>query len=280
MLKKNTILFLGLLNLYMVAEEPQYPWLNSHSLILTSRVKDIPAPNGFRRLQLEEDSFGYWLQHLPLKEKSQKVKLYTGENKSNQSIHYRIINIDFGRKDLQQCADAIIRLRAEYLYSIKRFRKIHFNFTSGDTARYIDWMKGYRPMVNGNRVTWHKAQQISNSYTNFRSYLETVFIYSGSYSLKKELIQVDDLSKIQSGDIFIEGGFPGHAILVLDMAKSEQNDALAILLAQSYIPAQDIHILINEHLDEKNPWYLVGVGNRLYTPEWTFRWTDLHRFKE
>jgi hypothetical protein len=276
---KNIILFLILIHINLVTQEPQYPWLNSHSSLLSSRVKDIPVPEGFRRIYPEENSFGYWLRYLPLKEKSCKVKLYTGENKSNQSVHYRIIDIDIGQKDLQQCADAVIRLRAEYLYSLERFMKIHFNFTSGDTAKYVDWMNGYRPKVRENNVTWQKTQQISNSYANFRSYLETVFIYAGSYSLKRELIQVDDLSKIQSGDIFIEGGFPGHAIMAFDIAQSEQNDTLAVLFAQSYMPAQEIHILKNENNHKMNPWYIVGDGNSLDTPEWIFRWRDLHRLK-
>lgn len=275
---KNITFLLIIFNINLVAEEPQYPWLNSQSAILYSRVIDIPVPDGFERAQLEEDSFGYWLRYLPLKEQSQKVKLYTGKDKSNQSIHFRIIDMDVGQKDLQQCADAIIRLRAEYLYSLNFFKKIHFNFTSGDTAKYIDWMNGYRPQVRENHVSWQKSQQVSNSYANFRAYLETVFIYAGSYSLKKELIRVDDPSTVQCGDIFIEGGFPGHAIIVIDIAKSEQNDAIAVLLAQSYMPAQDIHILINENHIEMNPWYLVGKGNLLDTPEWTFEWTDLHRF--
>ena len=86
--------------------------------------------------------------------------------------HVTVINIDTGTKDLQQCADAIIRLRAEYLYSRKDFTAIHFNFTSGDKASFTSWLSGYRPIVKGNRVTWAKQANKDTSYSNFRNTLE------------------------------------------------------------------------------------------------------------
>ena len=57
--------------------------------------------------------------------------------------HVTVINIDrYGNKDLQQYADAIIRLRAEHLYSRKDFTAIHFNFTSGNKASVTSWLSG------------------------------------------------------------------------------------------------------------------------------------------
>jgi hypothetical protein len=40
------------------------------------------------------------------------------------------------------------------------------------------------------------------------------------------------------------------------------------LLAQSYMPAQDIHILKNPA--SQTPWYDADFGSRLITPEWIF----------
>ena len=105
-------------------------------------------------------------------------------------------------------------------------------------------------------------------------------MYSGSYSLKKELHPVEALKLIDIGNVFIQGGFPGHAIIVLDMAKSLNDNQIAILLAQSYMPAQDIHILVNENNHDISPWYIVGQCDKLYTPEWTFDWSDLYEYKK
>ncbi len=44
------------------------------------------------------------------------VLTYTGAPKWRQDVHVAVIDIDVGKRDLQQCADAIMRLRGEWLY--------------------------------------------------------------------------------------------------------------------------------------------------------------------
>ncbi|MBN2610182.1 MAG: hypothetical protein JXB00_01355, partial [Bacteroidales bacterium] len=52
------------------------------------------------------------------------------------------------------------------------------------------------------------------------------------------------------------------------------------LLAQSYMPAQDIQILKNPNDKSISPWYSLDFEGDLITPEWTFKKTDLKRFKD
>ena len=138
---------------------------------------------------------------------------------------------------------------------------------------------GLRPQVKNNDVQWKNTGNPGRDYSNFRKYLETVFMYAGSYSLKKELVHVSDLNKIKIGDVFIQGGFPGHAVIVIDKCINSITNKIAILIAQSYMPAQDVHILINPNNENTNPWYIINEEEKLYTPEWTFEWSDLYRFK-
>lgn len=42
-----------------------------------------------------------------------------------------VIDIDVEKRDLQQCADAVMRLRAEWLWSIGTKDRIAFNYTGG-----------------------------------------------------------------------------------------------------------------------------------------------------
>lgn len=235
----------------------------------------VAPPEGFRRVKAAPGSFGAWLRALPVRPGRPAVRLFDGRKKGNQLAHHLVLDVDVSPRDLQQCADAVIRLRAEYLFGNACRDQIAFNFTSGDAARWKDWQQGVRPLVNGNQVGWEKSASPDASAANFRRYLETVFTYAGSASLEQELLPVADPAKLAIGDVFIQGGFPGHAVLVVDVAENATGDR-AFLLAQSYMPAQDIHILRSPSL--QNPWYRARSSGALLTPEWRFRFGDLKRF--
>jgi hypothetical protein len=266
-----------LFNAYCSAES-NYPWLNHYSAA-SSISRKISPPRGFKRVQVGTNTFACWLRGLPLKEAGTKVYLHNGKKKLNQKAHYAVIDIDTGTRDLQQCADAVIRLRAEYLFSQNNGNSIRFNFTSGDTASYSKWATGYRPEINGNKVKWIKKAEDNNSYINFRKYLTTVFIYAGTHSLEREMSKRVRIRDMQIGDVFIQGGFPGHAAIVIDMAVNPVDGKKVFMIAQSYMPAQDIHILKKPGNHHLSPWYELDFGNTLHTPEWTFMQTDLKYFK-
>lgn len=234
-------------------------------------------PKKFTRIVTNPHTFGHYLQNFPLKPHDAKVHLYNGNLKYRQDVHAAVLDIDVGKRDLQQCADATMRLRAEYLYQQKQYDKISFNFTNGFKATYAKWRMGYRIKVSGNKVTWVKTATPSVSYTSFRKYLNMVFSYAGTLSLEKELPSVA-LNDLEIGDIFIQGGSPGHAIIVVDMAKNELGEKV-FLLAQSYMPAQEIHILKNPNATAISPWYSLQNLDKLITPEWIFSKKDIKKFK-
>ncbi|OGP53399.1 MAG: hypothetical protein A2Y65_06775 [Deltaproteobacteria bacterium RBG_13_52_11] len=271
------IFLLGLIAAASHAQQSLYPWLGDRKP--AAAIADtIPPPAGYKRVTVEANSFPHWLRHLPLKRTGTPVYLYNGKKKVNQDAHFAVVDINTGTQNLQQCADAVIRLRAEYLYAQGRYASIHFNFTSGDEASFLYWASGYRPKVNNNRVRWGKRAVEDTSYENFRRYLATVFAYAGSSSLSKEMKSRKDTHEVRIGDIFIQGGFPGHAIIVVDMAENKSTGKKVFLLAQSYMPAQDIHVLKNPDDTKLSPWYELDFGLTLQTPEWTFKRTDLKYF--
>jgi hypothetical protein len=236
-------------------------------------------PQHFTRIPFPAGSFPEYLRNLPLKPHGSDVKLYDGSKKPVQ-VHEAVIDRDPGHKNLQQCADAVIRLRAEYLYSLKKYDAIHFNLTNGFRVDYNTWMQGYRIVVEGNKTRWIKSVQPANSEDVFRQYLECIYSYAGTLSLAGELQKVDR-KDLQPGDVFIHGGSPGHAVIVVDVAYNADNPEKIFMLAQSYMPAQEIHILKNPEEPDISPWYRMNPSAHfLHTPEWTFRVDDLMRFKE
>lgn len=237
----------------------------------------VPTPPGFTRDEAESGSFTSWLRRLPLKPGRPQVHLHDGRLKGNQEAHAAVFDIDVGDRDLQQCADAVMRLRAEYLFARGQLDAISFDFTSGDEASYVRYRDGWRAAVDGNDVRWNKTATPNPDYQTFRKYMDLVFTYAGTYSLRKELTPVADVAEIQPGDVFIQGGFPGHAVIVVDLARRAETGAVVFLLAQSYMPAQDIHLLRNPG-SSLSPWYPADFGETLVTPEWTFTAGDLHRF--
>jgi hypothetical protein len=242
-------------------------------------VKDrIMAPEGYERIDVDRGSFAEYLRNLPLKPHGSKVLYYDGREKG-RDVHMAVIDMDVGDRDLQQCADAVIRLRAEYLYKTGQYEDIHFNFTNGFNAEYIKWRQGNRISVNGSSVSWVEGAGYSEGYQSFRKYLDMVFAYAGTLSLAGELQRID-LSDIRIGDVFIKGGSPGHCVIVIDLAQCRETGKKAFLLAQSYMPAQDIHVLKNTQDDSISPWYAGEFGDRLITPEWTFERDQLMRFAE
>jgi hypothetical protein len=238
----------------------------------------IMVPDGFERIACPDDSFGQYLRNLPLKPHGSKVKYYNGQIKSRE-VYEAVIDLDIGNRDLQQCADAVIRLRAEYLYGQGLYDEIQFNFTNGFRADYKSWMKGNRIKVEGNNAYWVKQADSSNDYASFRKYLDMVFAYAGTLSLAEELSPIP-LEEMEIGDVFLEGGSPGHCVIVVDMAENQATGEKIFLLAQSYMPAQDIHILKNPVNNEWSPWYELDFGEKLLTPEWEFTRDDLKRFPE
>jgi hypothetical protein len=219
-----------------------------------NQIQSIPLPHGYTRVPAEKKSFTAWLRQVPLKQ-SKTVYTYNGQLKSNQQVQFAVLDISVGNKDLQQCADAVMRLRAEYLYSQQQYNAIDF----------IDNEKKHYKFSDGaNRAAFDK-------------YLEKVFAYCGSLSLSQQLTAVSDFKHIQPGDVLIKGGSPGHAMLVMDAAINDQGNKI-YLLSQSYMPAQDIHLVINPANTNLNPWYEVTGEEMIKTPEWTFTTSQLRRW--
>ncbi len=247
----------------------------------TIATRYLNLDKGYQRAIPAKGSYAEWLLNQSLHEYGYPTHCYDGREKAH-NCQVGVLKVDFIGKDLQQCADAAIRLRAEYLYQTKQYAKIHFNFTSGFRCDYQKWASGYRVHFGKNwSAYWQKDAKEDYSYANFRKYLNTVFNYAGSLSLSKEMVKIP-ASDVRPGDLLVAGGSPGHVITVMDVLRSADGKRLRLMFSQSYMPAQEIEILRND--DEKgSPWFTVDLSDSekfISTPEWNFTEDNFMRWKE
>lgn len=216
---------------------PFYPWLPRQPQPATHLAARFAPPPGCHRVAVAAGSWGEWLRSLPLLPAGSKVHLHDGRLKDNQAVVAAVVNLDVGPRDLQQCADAVMRLRAEYLYT-QDPNRIHFHLASGPDSWYSDYLADR----GADRAT-------------LRTYLAGIFAYAGTTSLGRDLYHVLP-SEAQPGDVLLYAGRPGHAVLVVDVAEDAQGQRY-LLLAQSYMPAQQVHVLRNVGQPQLGAWFEV-----------------------
>jgi len=234
-----------------------YAW--PHAANAETLEARFAAPAGAARVAVADGSFGDFLRRLPLEARGAAVHLYDGSEKARQDVHAAVVDLDVAPRDLQQCADAVMRLWAEYGYA------------RGATI-------AFHPDPGKPRALTFDAR--TRDRRGFARWLVRVFADAGSASLQAELRPV--AGDVQPGDVLIQGGYPGHAVLVLDVAVGRDGRRW-LLLGQSYMPAQQFHVLRNPS-SSSSPWYDAAAlrsAPGLKTPEWRpFVAHDVRRFAD
>lgn len=229
--------------------------IDSNKSVLSERYL---CPDSFNRMHLDTNSFEYYLSHLKLKPINATVKMFDGRLKPNYNVYSSVVDMEISAVDLQQCADAVMRLRGEYLFKTKQYSLIKFRLLkNGEISSYLSYAGNDR------------------SYKKFRKYMDYVFSYANTSSLHDQLHAVK-YSDIQIGDVFIKKGNPyGHAVIVVDVCKNSKGEK-QFMLAQSYMPAQETQILLCPYTNSS--WYAMVKNSSFSTPEWQFDTTDLRRW--
>lgn len=249
--------------------------LNKDSLTIKSRVN---TPKGFKRVKYNTGSFEDYLRNYKLKPFNSKIINYDGSEYYWQIGHIGILDVPVPKNGLQQCADALIRIRSEYLWDNNRKDEIGFNFTSGHYCSWLEYAEGYRPRINGNKVTFNKTAKSNHTKNNFYKYLNLIYTYSGTLSLYNELPQITAIEKLKVGDMLIRGDTPGHIVMIADEVVNEKGEKL-FLLFQGNTPAQSVHLVKNLEDTELSPWYDLKLNVEIGVSNYTFNNSKYVRFK-
>ncbi len=170
-----------------VPEVEPYQYLNTQGMTLESRIH---VPEGYERTSAEAGSLTEFLRTYPLKVHDSAVLLYDGSEKWNQDAHVAVFQLPIEERDLQQCADSVMRVYAEYYFQTEQYEKIRFHFTNGFLAEYGKWRDGYRISVEGNNASWVKSASYDDSYETFVKFMRMVFTYAGTLSMEQESTQI------------------------------------------------------------------------------------------
>jgi hypothetical protein len=231
---KNILLLLLSLNIYSQTIESYFEIPKDYKRIIQSDYHD-------------------WIISREINTKD-KVKYFNGQTIDGLGTDYKakfVYNI--GKRNLHQCADAVMYNNARYFFDTKQYKKISYTFSHN--ARVYSYVKEFN---------------VFNEKT-FKKYITMVWGYCGTWSLQEYDTVEIDIKKMQVGDMFLIGGFPGHAMSVVDMIENN-NGKKKFMLAQSFMPAQEQHILLNPNTN--NVWFY--SVNEI---PWSFTAKDLRRFK-
>lgn len=224
------------------------------------------------------DDYSVFLREFPLK-KTNVVKYHHGGNKYNDNIWAAVFDYDIGTGNLHQCADAVIFMRAQYLYTKGLIERLQYTFVSGFKAKYLDYLS-YQYKVDGNKVSLVlRNEKLKENQETFKKWLKQIWMYSNTWSIEKFDSYEVGLLDIKPGDFFIRSYPPpqyGHAVKVVDVV-SDSRGFKKVMLSQSYMPAQENHILINPL--NNGVWFKISSSTKVIkTPEYTFYSNELRRF--
>lgn len=223
-------------------------------------------------------SFSEYLVNFPLHPPDFPIRDYRAIPVENQDNHIAILKIDVGDKDLQQCADTWMRLYAEYFWLKSVTLRLDLNSQAASSFHGTITGTGFEPKKLKSVLSFYDSGEKDDSYSAFRKYFNIIFRFAGTIFLDKESLPVAGNDDIKPGDFIINSGRPGHSVVIVGVAKNNQGKRI-YLLAESYMPAQDVDLLKNTGNPAISPWDELDVdASKTITAKYTFKPTSIKHF--
>ncbi|MCQ2959088.1 MAG: DUF4846 domain-containing protein [Bacteroidales bacterium] len=258
-----------------IAQEKYSKYVVPEAFSVASRYPN--KVGSFYRRQSSNGTFEYYVQNLPLKPANYKTHFSNGEEKVFD-VQIGVLDLPQIKERYQQSSGYIIQIRSDYLYNSRLYGRIHYNFINGFVCSYAKWAAGFR--VNSSNNGWEHFEEQDYSRATYKKYMDVILQNTNCSTLAREMSKIK-LADVKPGDVFIQNGHPGHAVLIVDVLYSEEEKAVKLVLAQGFSPAQDMEILKNFE-DDECPWFTISVDSEddtmIRTPQWTFYVKDLRRF--
>lgn len=220
-------------------------------------IGEIRPPVGYERVGTPAGGFGEFIRSFPLQKRGSHMHYFNGNIALMQYWGYAVLDLPMLSKN-EQCADAVMRMHSEYLWSKGTPNQVHFLNYRGSDERYTGG---------------------SSDRNAFEKYLRHVFDVSNTGTLRNQL-KKKTWKDIAPGDVLVYAApnshSYGHAVLVADVAVNGRNGKKALMFAQSSTPALTMHVIRN-FLDPVNsPWLIVDDDTKeIFISGIRFSVTDL-----
>lgn len=236
------------------------------------------APPGYERVSVDSGSMGHHLRNTYLLPADAQVYYYDGKVKFQQNVYEAVIDWDI-TSNVMTGSDAVLWFHSEYMYKMGAYDKIEYPLHSGFMMEFDKWVQGQRSVMEDNAFRWEKRAEPDSNYFALRNFQEFTYAYA-DYKAVLHIVEKSSVEEIGFGTVLVSTDRWGHAVIVIDVAEDETGDR-AFLLAQAFVPAQQMQILQNPAGGEHAPWYTVSqIDSVIKTPEWTFTTDEVYRFKE
>ena len=171
--------------------------------------------------------------------------------------------------------DILVRLYAEYLWYKKQVGNFILPIPGGHWLEWQEWRAGFRPVFRGIDVSMFRSAQPDSSLQSYMTFLNTVYSESHTQQFYHAYKPVER-REVLIGDIIIKKGTKGHAIMIVDLAKNE-HDQLIALIGNGDTPACQFFLL---NFKKDNPWIPLDFDQeRLSLPlKRRMTWDGLRRF--
>ncbi len=207
-------------------------------------IGEIRPPAGYERVEVPDGGFGNYIREFPLKKRGSH-HYYDGSLALMQYWGYAVLDLPM-LSNTEQCADAVMRLHSEYLWSKGAARQVHFRNYGGNDLYY----------TGGSRD--RKA---------FEKYLRHIYDVSNTGTLRIQMKR-KQWKDIAPGDVLVypaaDSQSSGHAVLVADVAFNKRTGKKAIMLAQSSTPALTMHVLRDFLHPLKSPWVIIDDNTKRF----------------
>ncbi|MBD5269834.1 MAG: DUF4846 domain-containing protein [Bacteroides sp.] len=204
-------------------------------------------PAGFYRTTPSRGSWEEFLQNLPLTGKDAAPFVFNGVQREQQG-YTSVADVDTDSLDLHHSVNAVVRLRAEYLFDSGQYDKIHFTLNNNSRCDFLKWAQEFQASDNEKKAGSNDSSKENGfSHGVFLTYLRFILAHIDQKSFLSDMEEISE-ENFGIGTVIIDSKPPYACAIVVDyikagVDKNGLNDSDAVLLAQGGILSQDIVIL-------------------------------------